>query len=224
MNDALALFRQSASAIVIPSEGSQDTIQKILAARLATCIDELADDYIRCSGDFHPRTCTVVARTSLEAFFRLQATLQSVDCAVSIAYASAEEDLTRVRNLHAIDPTHPDSAQKVISSLEEEVSALKGLLGGSPRKKLTIFDIVKASNFIGFYRSHYFNLSQYIHSSYSTSRVSTETEVTITKIANESVLLSLCVSSETLAAFFSHTNLAEIQRLARKFWSDRNTA
>ena len=220
MNAALDLFRLAASAITSPTILNRDTIQPILAKRLVSSVEELSEDYIRFSKRQHARTRAVIARTSLEAAFRLQATLQSADSAARIAYTSAEDDLKRAKQLKSIDPSPPKLADEVISSLEAEVSFLRDRFGDSCCKTMKVLQIAEAAGCISYYRSHYFNLSQYIHSSYSTA--SAPSSLTANKISDESILLALCMSSESIATFFSHTDLEDIRIRARSIWNERS--
>lgn len=186
----------------------------------AQMVSELAADYSKFDGSTSLRTRAVVARSAMEALFRIRAAASSPDVTIKIVYSAACDEARQCKQLLEADPAPPSSAAGILAVDEAERDSILKCYGAEKcgTGTMQIYEIAKIGGCSGYYRGHYSSLSKYVHSHYRSSAPSTSDGLRIT---DDSVLLALCCGAETLAEYYRCDGRDEIEGAAKTLWQGR---
>ena len=218
MKESRELLNDARTAIPEKDQITPDEIQDLLAVRMAKAISEIAADYDKTNDTLSLRGAAVLARVTLEAMFRLLGALHSKEIAAKIIYTSTKEDLNRSRRMKDADPAPTNLADTVTTDLESSLKFIETTLSDVDLKTITSLQIAKKVDCLNHYCSHYFTLSQYVHSSYATLG-NTPSDYT-PKITDSAFLLACCLSADFIAGHYKHPNAEKIQSRSRALWKE----
>lgn len=218
MKEAIELFASVAFRLkeAIPDPG--EAVQLALIRSLVVSIIESAGDYVRVGDQLSTRSAAILARTAIEAVFKLRAACLSKDLAIRIAFTMADDFASRAKKLFLADSNPPAGAREVIGSAtkeRDEILATSDTQMGS-MKTITVFEIAEKVGCIGYYRGHYFNLSSYVHSSYK-AHPTADTRA-IDRIVTSAFMLALCLGIDSIAVFSNLSDASDVMSRSKALW------